>query len=339
MRGKVIIIAEAGVNHNGDLAIARKLIEEAKRCGADYVKFQTYITENLVSVTAEKANYQIENTGNNESQYQMLKQLELSPSAHFELKNHCQKCGIKFLSSAFDLESIDFLHQLNVEMWKIPSGEITNKPYLEKIGGFNQPTILSTGMSNLQEIAMAIDVLYLAGLEKENLTLLHCTSDYPTPLRDVNLKAMQTIASEFGVKVGYSDHTQGSEVAIAAVALGAIMLEKHFTLDKNMFGPDHKASLDTDELKTYIDNIRNTEIILGDGIKRPTERELETLKVARKSIHAKHDLSQGHVLQLEDIEIKRPGGGISPMEIEEILGKKIKKTMLKNQIVHKVDLE
>ncbi len=335
---KVIIIAEAGVNHNGDLNNAFKLVDIAKGAGADYVKFQTFKTEELVSEIAQKAAYQIENTGNDESQYAMLKKLELSIDDHHKIIAHCNKVGIKFLSSAFDMDSVHFLKTLNLGLWKIPSGEITNKIYLELIGSYNEPTILSTGMSSIKEIEEAILVLYKAGLAEKNLIVLHCTSDYPTSMKDVNLNAMLTIKNTFHVNVGYSDHTIGNEVAIGAVALGAVLLEKHFTIDKTMEGPDHVASLDPDELKSYVAAIRNISQAMGNSEKVATERELETIKAARKSIHYKEDLKVGTIIDFKHLVTKRPGFGISPMQLDSIVGKSLNKNIEAGTMVNKEDL-
>lgn len=332
---KVTIIAEAGVNHNGDLGLAKTLIEIAANAGADFAKFQTFKTEALVSKEAKQADYQVKNTGKMEGQYDMLKRLELSHDDHFELIEHCNKNKIKFLSSAFDLESVDFLKTLDLGIWKIPSGEITNYFYLKKIASFNETTILSTGMSTLQEVREAIDLLTASGLEKKNIIVLHCTSDYPTSVQDVNLKAMATIQNELHVQVGYSDHTLGNDVAIGAVALGACLLEKHFTIDKNMSGPDHKASLNPAELKEYVDKVRQISLALGDGNKIPTESELKTRLIGRKSIHLKHDVKNGNALTIDDIEILRPGDGISSLSINNIIGCKVKTSLVKG---HKLSI-
>ena len=327
MENKVIIIAEAGVNHNGDIQNAIQLINVAKEAGADYVKFQTFKTENLVSKDAQKADYQKQNTGNDDSQFNMLKQLELSIEDHYTLINHCNKIGIKFFSTGFDLESITFLKSLNLGLWKIPSGEITNKPYLQKIGSYNEPTILSTGMSEMSEVEDAINVLLKSGLPKEKITVLHCTSDYPTENKDVNLLAMKSMKDKFGLKVGYSDHTLGNDVAIGAVCLGATILEKHFTLDKEMPGPDHKASLTPDELKSYISSIRNIEMALGSPEKKPTIKEMKTRNVARKSLHLNRNMKAGETLSIDDITIVRPGDGMSPMLLDEVVGKVMKRDL------------
>jgi len=323
---KTLIIAEAGVNHNGSLELAKQLIDAAAEAGVDYVKFQTFKTENLVSKQAPKAEYQKRNTGDSEhSQFSMLKKLELSPEQHVELIDYCQKKGVRFFSTAFDLDSIDFLSGLKLGLWKIPSGEITNYPYLKKIALRKEPVILSTGMSDLEDIGNAIRVLEQYGVKREKITVLHCNTEYPTPMADVNLRAMQTIKKLLGVKVGYSDHTLGIEVPIAAVALGAEVIEKHFTLSREMEGPDHKASLEPDELKAMVKAIRHVEIALGSGNKKITESEAKNRAVARKSIVASSFIQKGEVFTENNISIKRPGTGISPMEWENVLGQIAKK--------------
>ncbi len=317
--GKTIIIAEAGVNHNGDMAIAKGLIDAAAEAGVDYVKFQTFKTENLVSADAPTAEYQKSAT-NEVSQFAMLKRLELNEAQHLELIDYCRKKGVKFLSTAFDFDSIDMLAGFNLDLWKIPSGEITNYPYLAKIAGFQQPIVMSTGMCDNVEIKNALDVLLENGANRENITLLHCNTQYPTPMCDVNLKAMKTIADTFGVKVGYSDHTQGIEIPISAVALGATVIEKHFTLNHNMEGPDHNASLEPDELKAMVTAIRNVELALGNGIKQVSASETPNKTIARKSIVAKRAIKKGETFTEENIIVKRPGNGISPMRWNEVLG-------------------
>jgi N,N'-diacetyllegionaminate synthase len=316
----VFIIAEAGVNHNGSIELAKKLVDEAKKVGADAVKFQTFKAEYLVSKFAQKAQYQKETTNKNESQYDMIKKLELSFSDFVKLKEYCEKSRITFLSSAFDLESIDFLISIGMEIFKIPSGEITNLPYLEKIGKLSKRVILSTGMASIGEIDAALDVLVKSGTSIDNITVLHCNTEYPTPYSDVNLRAMVTIKNAFNVKVGYSDHTDGIEVPIAAVALGAEVIEKHFTLDKDMEGPDHQASLEPDDLYRMIQAIRNVELALGDGIKRPSESEKKNISITRKSIVAKRSIKKGEVFTCDNLTVKRPGNGISPMRWYEIIG-------------------
>ncbi|EEC54160.1 N-acetylneuraminate synthase [Bacteroides eggerthii] len=316
-----LIIAEAGVNHNGSIELAKQLIDAAADAGVDYVKFQTFKTENLVSRSAKMADYQKRNMSVGEnSQYSMLKKLELSPQQHYELVSYCNEKGINFFSTAFDLDSVDFLASLHLGLWKIPSGEITNYPYLRKIASYKEPVILSTGMSTFDEIADAISVLIKFGVSKEQITILHCNTEYPTPMNDVNLKAMHTIGEKFSVNVGYSDHTQGIEVPIAAVALGATVVEKHFTLDCTMDGPDHKASLEPQELKAMVTAIRNIEQALGNEEKKVSTSEGRNKSVARKSIVAAKDIEKGELLTEENLTVKRPGGGISPMKWEYIIG-------------------
>ncbi len=318
-----IIIAEAGVNHNGSLDLAKALIDVAAEAGADIVKFQSFKTENLVSKAAEKAAYQKTNSASVESQFEMLKRLELSREDHLELIKHCNKKKIRFWSTAFDTESIEMLHELGIKMWKIPSGDITNLPFLRQIGAFRQEIILSTGMSEIDEIEEALSVLIASGTPKDNICVLHCNTEYPTPMEDVNLHAMQTIKEKFDVKVGYSDHTNGIEVAIAAVALGATVIEKHFTLDRSMIGPDHKASLVPAELAAMVTAIRNIENAMGNGIKKVTFSERKNISIARKSIHICHDMKAGQIITVDDLCMKRPGDGISPMLMDSILGKKV----------------
>ena len=322
---KTLIIAEAGVNHNGSIKIAKKLIDVAKDCGADAVKFQTFTAEKLVRFNAEKANYQKETSGKDETQFNMIKKLELDVITHKELIKYCTKKRILFLSSPFDLDSVDLLAKLGLEIIKIPSGEIVNLPYLEKIGKLKKRIILSTGMADLGEIKNALDVLISSGTETDDITVLHCNTEYPTPYEDVNLNAMQTIKKAFGVKVGYSDHTLGIEVPIAAVALGAEVIEKHFTLDKNMKGPDHKASLEPSELKAMVNGIRKIEKALGDGIKKPSKSEQKNINVVRKSIVAIKPIKKGEIFSEENIGVKRPGTEISPMKWYEVIGKTAKK--------------
>lgn len=318
---RTIIIAEAGVNHNGDLAMALKLVEVAAQAGADYVKFQTFKADNLVTRQAAKADYQLQLTSQNESQYEMIRRLELTPKMHVDLIQHCQLNGIRFLSTGFDIESLNLLVDLGISLFKIPSGEITNLPYLQHIGRLGKPVILSTGMADISEIGAALHVLEGAGTLRQQITILHCNTEYPTPMRDVNLRAMQTIREIYGVKVGYSDHTAGIEVPIAAVALGATVIEKHFTLDRNLPGPDHQASLEPGELKAMIAAIRNIELTLGDGIKRPSPSEVKNIPIARKSLVAACPIFAGEPFTLKNLAVKRPGTGVSPMRINEILGK------------------
>ena len=320
MSEHVLIIAEAGVNHNGSLEIAKKLVDSAADAGVDIIKFQTFNSKNLVSKSARMAEYQQKNTGHDESQYAMLKKLELSVEDHLELIRHCNERGIRFFSTAFDMESIDFLHSLHMGLWKIPSGEITNYPYLKKIASYQEPVILSTGMCNLDDIEASLDVLLKEGCKKQNVTILHCNTEYPTPYNDVNLRAMQEIEKKFGTKVGYSDHTNGIEVPIAAVAMGACVIEKHFTLDRNMEGPDHKASLEPNELKKMVESIRNIESALGTGHKVISPSEKKNIEIARKSIVAARDIAKGEILSENNLTVKRPGNGISPMRWNEVVG-------------------
>jgi len=330
---KTFIIAEAGVNHNGILELARKMIDAAVDAGADAVKFQSFKAENLLSKSAPKADYQKISTGSSETQFEMIKKLELDGNAHKSLFLYCREKKIQFLSSPFDLDSIDLLNKMGMKNFKIPSGEITNLPYLRTIGGLNKKVIMSTGMADLKEVEDAIDVLKNAGTELKNITVLHCNTEYPTPFEDVNLKAMQTIAAAFKVKVGYSDHTLGIEVPVAAVALGASIIEKHFTLDKNMEGPDHKASLEPHELKAMSKAIRNIENALGDGIKEPSPSELKNKPIARKSIVAACDIKKGEVFTNKHITVKRPGTGVSPMLWDEIVGKTSAKDYQKDDLI------
>lgn len=323
--GKVIVIAEAGVNHNGDILIAKLLIDTAVEAGVDYVKFQTFKAETLVSKSAKKADYQSVNLNDgDDSQYNMLKKLELTHEHHMELMKYCNERNIKFLSTAFDVEGVHYLNRLELDLFKIPSGEITNYPYLCAIAQCGKPVIMSTGMCTNQEINDALEVLIQNGVAKENITILHCNTEYPTPMKDVNLLAMLTIGKDFGVKTGYSDHTLGIEVPIAAVALGAIIIEKHFTLDSTMQGPDHIASLEPQALKEMVKAIRNIELaISGDGLKKPSESEFKNTAIARKSIHIKNNLPQGHILTDADLIVLRPGDGISPMKWNVVIGKEL----------------
>jgi len=322
MNKKTLIIAEAGVNHNGSLDLARQLIDVAAAAGVDFVKFQTFKTEKLVSKQAVKAAYQVENTGDGaESQFEMIKKLELDRDTHDILIAYCATKNIRFFSTAFDLDSVDLLEELGLPLYKVPSGEITNLPYLRKIAGLGKPVILSTGMCTLSDIEAAIRVMLEAGLRRDALTVLHCNTEYPTPMADVNLRAMTTIGRAFGVKVGYSDHTLGIEVPIAAVALGAVCIEKHFTLDRNMEGPDHRASLEPAELKAMVAAIRNIETALGDGIKAPSASEAKNMVIARKSVHLTESLPAGHILTAADLAMKRPGDGISPMDMQLVVGR------------------
>lgn len=330
---KVFIIAEAGDNHNGDYDTALKLVDKAVEAGADCVKFQTFVTERVISKLAEKADYQKESTGTGESQYEMVKKLELSFEQFRQIKKYCEQKKIIFLSTPFDLESIDFLQEIDIPFWKIPSGEITNLPYLEKIAHTGKDIIMSTGMCTMEEIQKAIDILKKNGAGK--ITLLHCNTEYPTPYEDVNLRAMKTMADTFGVEVGYSDHTKGIEVPIAAVAMGAVVIEKHFTLDKNMPGPDHKASLEPDELKQMIQSVRNIEKALGSSEKKPSTSEIKNIDIARKSIVAKKAIKKGEELTEDNLDIKRPGNGISPMYWYDLLGTKAVKDFSEDELITK----
>lgn len=318
---KVLIIAEAGVNHNGSMQVAKQLVDRAVEAGVDIIKFQTFKSAQLVSKAAKQAEYQQRNTGKkDEGQLAMLKKLELSEDDHYELIRYCKERNIRFWSTAFDMESIEFLHWLDMGLWKIPSGEITNYPYLRKIAQYHEPVILSTGMCELSDIEAAIRVLLEFGIYKEQITVLHCNTEYPTPYQDVNLKAMLEIGETFGVQIGYSDHTKGLEVPIAAVALGATVIEKHFTLDRNMEGPDHKASLEPNELKSMVSAIRNIEQALGTGHKTVSESERKNMEIARKSIVASCPIRKGEVLTEDNLTVKRPGNGISPMRWNEVIG-------------------
>lgn len=328
---KVFIIAEAGVNHNGDMTLAKQLIDGAVAAGVDAVKFQTFKAEKLVTKSAAKANYQKETTDQEETQYEMLKKLELSEAMHVELIKYCEERKIQFISAPFDMESIELLQRLGMETFKIPSGEITNLPYLRAIGKLKKKVILSTGMSEIEEIKQAIYALKAEGTE--DITVLHCNTQYPTPMEDVNLKAMQTIQKELNIKVGYSDHTLGIEVPIAAVAMGACVIEKHFTLDKNMPGPDHKASLDCEELAQMVRSIRNIEKALGRSEKKLTPSESKNINIARKSIVAAADIKKGERYTEENLTTKRPGSGISPMKWDEVIGQLANKDYKKDELI------
>lgn len=312
------IIAEAGVNHNGSLDTALALVEKAREAGADCVKFQTFISENTICRQAEKAAYQKETTGGDTSQLDMVKKLELPFDAFLKLKARCDEIGITFLSTPFDLDSIAFLDTLDMPFWKVPSGEITNLPYLLAIARTKKPVVMSTGMCELEEIQATIDVLKSNGTPK--ITLLHCNTEYPTPFEDVNLRAMEALRERFAVETGYSDHSRGIEIPIAAAALGAAVIEKHFTLDRNMEGPDHKASLEPEELKAMVDSVRHVEAALGDGVKRPSPSEQKNIQIARKSIVARRTIRKGEALTEENLAVKRPGSGVSPMRWFEALG-------------------
>ena len=327
MKNKVIIIAEAGVNHNGDIRIAKKLIDLAAKSGADYVKFQSFKADKLVSKNAKKARYQKLNINDNDDfQYNMLKSLELSHKDHLELIKYCNGKKIKFLSTAFDSDGLDYLNILGLELFKIPSGEITNYQYLKKLSSFGKPVILSTGMSNLNEIKDALEILCSGSISIDDITVLHCNTDYPTKFSDVNLNAMIDIKNNFNVNIGYSDHTLGIEVPIAAVALGGLVIEKHFSLDRNMKGPDHAASLEPNELTEMVKAIRNIELAInGDGLKKPSKSEIKNLTIVRKSLYNNISVKKGDLVTDHILFPLRPGDGISPMEIPKIIGKKFKK--------------
>ncbi|KAF0226216.1 MAG: N-acetylneuraminate synthase [Erysipelotrichaceae bacterium] len=328
---RTLIIAEAGVNHNGSLQLAKQLVDIACEAGVDIVKFQTFKAENLVTHTAVMADYQIQNLGQDSSQFDMLKKLELSFRDFLELKAHCDQKGIEFISTPFDLESIDFLSQLNMKYWKIPSGELTNLPYLEKIAKLEHPVILSTGMATMDEVRASYDILIKNGASE--VFVLHCTSDYPTQFSDVNMNAMLSMKQEFGDNIGYSDHTQGILIPTVAVSMGAKIIEKHFTISKTMEGPDHKASLEPSELKELVNNIRNIESCFGSFVKQPTLEELNTRLVARKSIMASRKIEQGETFTSENLSIKRPGSGISPMKWYEVIGQKASRSFVKDELI------
>lgn len=328
------IIAEAGVNHNGSFHLAKKMIEIAAEAGADAIKFQSFRAKNIVTNYAPKAEYQKSNTPTNENQLEMIEKLELSDDEFIKLANICKSRNIKFMSSPFDLESIDFLDKIGMEIFKIPSGEITNLPYLKQVARKNKPVILSTGMADLGEIEDAIDILLSDGLERDDITILHCNTEYPTPFEDVNLKAIETLKRAFpGIKVGYSDHTIGIEIAVAAVAMGASVIEKHFTINKELDGPDHKASLDPLELTNMVQAIRNVEKAFGTGIKKPSKSEMKNLEVVRKSIVASRDIKKGEIFSEDNLTTKRPGCGISPMHWDMIVGKKAPRDFKKDDLI------
>ena len=331
---RTIIIAEAGVNHNGDINIAKKLIDIAVEAGVDYVKFQTFKADLAISKNAKKADYQNKTTDKSESQYEMIKKLELDKETHHILIDYCKAKNIKFLSTPFDLESIDLLFDLGIELYKIPSGEITNYPYLKKIAQKGLPIIISTGMANMQEIHDAFNILTENGIAKKDITILHANTEYPTPMEDVNLNAMLTIGKEFNTNFGYSDHTLGVEIPTAAVALGASVIEKHFTLDRTMQGPDHKASLEPTELKAMVSAIRNIEIAMGNGIKKASKSEQKNKPIARKSIVANKNIKKGEIFTENNITVKRPGTGISPMLWNEIIGKKAIKNFVEDDLIN-----
>lgn len=329
-----LIIAEAGVNHNGSMELAKKLVDAAATAGVDYVKFQTFKAENLVTKSAKQADYQQRNMGDSDnSQFNMLKKLELSHEQHVELIAYCRDKGVKFFSTAFDFDSIDYLASLHLGLWKIPSGEITNYPYLRKIARYGEPVILSTGMSTMAEIEAAMKVLIDNGLQKSQISVLHCNTEYPTPMRDVNLSAMDEMRQRLDVSVGYSDHTQGIEVPIAAVAMGAEIIEKHFTLDCTLPGPDHKASLEPDELKSMVSAIRNVELALGEGHKQVSASESKNKTIARKSIVAACPIKQGEAFTEQNLTVKRPGSGLNPMRWLEVIGLKAVRDFEEDELI------
>lgn len=333
---RTIIIAEAGVNHNGSIEIAKQLIDAASDAGVDYVKFQTFKAQNLVTKSARKADYQKKNIGGGDnSQLAMLKALELTPVQHYELIEYCNQRDVKFFSTAFDLESIEFLSSLQMPLWKVPSGEITNFPYLRAIGKTGKQVILSTGMANIGEIEAAIAVLTRFGTMLNEITLLHCTTEYPAPKNEINLRAMITMREKFGLSVGYSDHTQGVEIPVAAVAMGATVIEKHFTLDRNMEGPDHKASLEPNELKQMVSYIRKVEEAMGDGVKEPAKSEIPNMKIARKSIVAAMSIKKGEIMTEQNLTAKRPAGGISPMAWEQVVGTPAKRNFTEDEPIER----
>jgi N-acetylneuraminate synthase len=330
---KTLIIAEAGVNHNGDLALAKQLVASAAAAGADLVKFQSFITSKSISRAAPKAQYQKESTDPGESQFDMVRKLELSKQDHDELIAECDRHGIGFFSTAFDTESFDMLLGLGLELVKIPSGEITNLPFLRHVAAFGKPLILSTGMATLGDIENAIDVIEQAGTPRSKITVLHCTTEYPTPMAEVNLRAMQSIHAAFGVPTGYSDHTPGIEVAIAAVALGATVIEKHFTLNRNLPGPDHQASLEPHELAAMVSAIRNIEVALGDGVKRLTPSEARNKPIARKSLVASQAIKRGEAFSAQNMTAKRPGTGVSPMRWDDVIGRTATRDFLPDELI------
>jgi len=331
---KTFIIAEAGVNHNGSLELAKKLVDVALEAGADAVKFQTFKAENIVAKHADKAGYQKKRTDTVESQLEMLRRLELDKKDHKILFRYCSENNIQFMSSPFDHEGIDLLNSIGVKVFKIPSGEITNLPYLRKIGGLKKQVILSTGMADMDEIRAALDILVSAGTSLEKITVLHCNTEYPTPMGDVNLRAISTIRNIFNVEVGYSDHTEGIEIPVAAVALGASVIEKHLTLDKDMDGPDHKASLDPREFAEMVRRVRNIEMTLGNGIKVPSPSEIKNRDMVRKSIVAACNIRKGDLFSRENITVKRPGTGISPMMWDDLIGRAANRDYVADELIH-----
>lgn len=334
-KNKVIIIAEAGVNHNGDINIAKKLIDLASEAGADFIKFQTFNSKKLVTQTAQRTNYQkINLIEKNKTQFSMLKKLELSNDDHYILQKYCENKGICFLSTAFDLDSLNFLNSINMKLFKIPSGEITNYPYLKKISEFGKPVMLSTGMSTLDEISDALDVLTSVNLTKKDITILHCSSDYPTKFDDVNLLAITNIKEKFGTDVGYSDHTLGISISLAAVSVGAKVIEKHITLSNNMIGPDHKASIEPKELKLLVKSIREIELALkGDGKKKPNQSEMKNMRLIRKGMYFKRNMKSGEIIKDSDIICLRPFVDLSPMDWNKVIDKKLNIDVNKNDAV------
>tara|TARA_B110000503_G_scaffold90078_1_gene136214 strand:- start:308 stop:1309 length:1002 start_codon:yes stop_codon:yes gene_type:complete len=330
---RTLIIAEAGVNHNGDILLAKELINSAAAAGADIVKFQSFTADKIISRSAPKADYQKNTTATDESQHEMVRKLELTRDHHEILVDECRRKGIGFLSTAFDTDSFDLLVDMGVECVKIPSGEITNLPYLRYVTRLKMPVILSTGMATMGDIEAALGVIEESGTPREKVTVLHCTTEYPTPMVDVNLHAMKSLGTAFGVDVGYSDHSKGIEVAIAAVALGAKVIEKHFTLDRTLPGPDHQASLEPNELKAMVDAIRNIEKALGDGIKRPTPSEIKNIPIARKSLVASCDIAEGELFSSENICAKRPGTGVSPMLWDEVIGRTASRAFTSDELI------
>lgn len=328
-----LIIAEAGVNHNGDIALAKELVARAAACGADLVKFQSFITGKSISRQAPKAEYQKGSTDPDESQFDMVRKLELSRADHEVLVQECQKHGIGFFSTAFDVESLDLLLAIGMSRLKIPSGELTNLPFLRRIGTCDKDVILSTGMANLGDIEAALDVLERAGTPRSRITVLHCNTEYPTPMEDVNLRAMLSMRAAFGVAIGYSDHTKGIEIPIAAVALGATVIEKHFTLDRDLPGPDHQASIEPDELAAMVRGIRNVERALGDGIKRPTPSEIRNIAIARKSLVASRAIAAGEPFSAENLTAKRPGTGVSPMRWDDVIGRPAPRAFTQDELI------
>ncbi|MBX7045906.1 MAG: N-acetylneuraminate synthase [Ignavibacteria bacterium] len=330
---KTFVIAEAGVNHNGQLDLAYKLVDEAVKAGADAVKFQTAVPELVMTEYATKAEYQITNTGEAGSQIEMAKKIHLPLDAYKGLKEYCEKNNIIFLSTPFDMKSLELLLSFNMPYMKVPSGEITNYPYLKRIGEQNMNVIISTGMSTLDDVRECLDLIISSGTDKNKITLLHCTTEYPAPLQDVNLKAMLTLKDTFGVNVGYSDHTKGIEISIAAAAMGATVIEKHFTLDKNMEGPDHVASLEPNELAEMVRCIRNVDLAMGDGVKQIVSSEEKNIVIARKSILAAHDINEGEIFTDKNLIVKRPGNGINPMRWNEVVGRKAKRKFSKDELI------